>query len=1276
MSEDEESNNEEMSEEEMDKRNTNRNDDEETEEVEEGKELVETDELKHIDNIEKAEKESETFEQMREKMRASVKAKELINVEISSEMREAYLNYAMSVIVARALPAAEDGLKPVQRRILWAMNEMGLHFNKQTKKSGRIVGDTMGKYHPHGDASIYEAMVRMAQDFSLRYPLVIGQGNFGCFTADTKIKLIDGRDLSFTDLIEEYKQGKRNFTFTIDGNNEIKIAEIKNPRKTRENAEILKVVLDNGEEIKCTPNHKFMLKTGEYKEANSLKSGDSLMPCYLKLSTAKNDTKTIGYSMIFQPKLNNWNFVHILSDSWNLENGIYQNNSGRIRHHVDFNKLNNNPNNIKRMNWKEHWQIHYSFTSEKHKNDPEYRKKLAEGRNKFWSDEKNREDYSARMKKRNIKNWQNENYRVEMSKILSEVNKKYFAEHPEKIEEIRKTASAIMKKLWQDPKYKELFHEKIIASNKKRKTNLTGKRKFLNVCEYLKKYNITLDKKNYEAVRENIFGKGFTTWDLALQKYYNNDNNLLLCEINRNHKVVDVQFIKEYKDVYDLTIDNTHNFALASGIFVHNSMDGDNAAASRYTEAKMEEISDELLLDIDKKTVDMMNNYDNTLEEPIVLPGKVPNLFLNGANGIAVGMATNIPPHNLNNTCDAIMTYMENPNCEDKELISAIKAPDFPTGGIVSGEIHRIYTEGKGKLILDGRAEIEESKTGKPIIIITEVPYQVNKADLVEQIAVLARDKKLPDVSDIRDESTKGKVRVVIELRKGSDAKFTLNRLYKYTTLRTSFNVNMLALVGRVPKQLSLRDYIKVFLSHRQKVIRKTKEFDLEKAAARIHIVEGLLVAQSNIDEVVRLIRAAKSKTDAGVSLRTNYNLSEKQVEAILEMKLHQLTSLEFNKLKEEEKDLKELIEKLKKILDDEKEILKIIKKELSEMKEKYGDNRRTKVVSSVKELEEKDLVKKKEVIVTITDKGYIKRIDIEEYKEQRRGGKGVIGSDLTESDFVVKLLTCSTHDYILFFTDKGKVHWLKAYEIPDSAKTSKGKAIINLLSLKDENITSILAVKEFKDYLMMATAKGVMKKIELSQFDSPRKGGIKAIKLAETEDTLIDVKPVKDKQEVLLVTKEGQAIRFSSDDVRPMGRSSYGVTGIKLDGKDKVVSLEVLPMTECEKYSILTISEKGYGKRSAIDDYRLTGRAGKGVINMKVTDKTGNIVTSESVCDGDTIIVTTEQGIVIRTTIDTIRVMGRATQGVRIINLKDGDSVGDLTRVPTDEHIEEIKME
>lgn len=845
-------------------------------------EIIENGNVKEVE-MDEAEREAEELMKKREEIKGLVKAKELIDVEISSEMREAYLNYAMSVIVARALPSAEDGLKPVHRRILWAMNDLGVYFNKQTKKSAAIVGDTMGKYHPHGDASIYDAMVRMAQSWSLRYPLVVGQGNFG-------------------------------------------------------------------------------------------------------------------------------------------------------------------------------------------------------------------------------------------------------------------------------------------------------------------------------------------------------------------------------------------------------SMDGDSAAAYRYTEAKMAKIANELLIDIDKKTVEMMMNYSNTKEEPVVMPGKIPNLLLNGASGIAVGMATNIPSHNLNNTCDAILTWLDNPDCEDKELISAIKAPDFPTGGSVSGDVKKVYTEGKGKFILEGKVVVEEPKKskGKVKVVIVEIPYQVNKANLVEQIALLVRDKKLPDVSDIRDESAKGDVRVVVELRKGAEPKFTLNRLYKWTQLRVAFNANMLALVNRVPKLLTLREYIKVYVGHRQKVVRRTKEFDLARAEKRLHIVEGLLVAQSNIDAVVKLIRGAKTKVEAGIGLKKKYDLSDKQVEAILEMRLHQITSLEFDKLKNEERDLRDLIEKLRKILGDEKLILKIIRKELEELKNVYGDRRKTRIVGSVKELDEHDLVDKRDVVVTITDRGYIKRLDLEQYREQKRGGRGVIGSELTEGDFVKELLTCSTHDYLLFFTDKGKVHWLKAYGVPASAKSTKGKAIVNLLELKGERVTSVLAVKKFENYLMMATRNGVVKKIELSQFANPRKGGIKAIKVVETEDSLIDVKPLKEGQEVLLVTAKGQAIRFKEKDVRSMGRASYGVGGIKLGKKDWVVSLEVLP-TKAEKgFSILTISRNGYGKRTEIEDYRLTGRAGKGVINMKVTDKTGEIVTSESVREDDNIIVTTKKGVVIRTSVENIRVMGRATQGVRVIKLKDKDKVSDLVRVSQDEKVVE----
>ncbi len=816
----------------------------------------------------------ESLAQMKEEFSKNVDAKELIDAEISQEMRKAFIDYAMSVIVDRALPSAEDGLKPVHRRVLWAMHDLGLEFNKPTKKSARIVGDVIGKYHPHGDTAVYEAMVRLAQDFSLRYPLVKGQGNFG-------------------------------------------------------------------------------------------------------------------------------------------------------------------------------------------------------------------------------------------------------------------------------------------------------------------------------------------------------------------------------------------------------SMDGDPPAAMRYTEAKMEKIAAEVLADIEKNTVRMLPNFDNSLEEPKLMPAKLPNLLLNGASGIAVGMATNMPPHNLNDVCDTILAYLEDQNIPIEDLIKLIKAPDFPTGGYVSGELKQIYSQGKGRLILKGRTKIEEGS--KPTIIITEIPYQVNKATLVEEIANLVRDKKLPDVTDIRDESAKGKVRVVIELKRGTDPKFSLNRLLKFTSLQTTFDVNMLALVNDEPKQLNIKQIVEVYVNHRREVVRKRTSFDLDKAEKRLHLVEGLLVAQRNIDSVVKLIKAAKGKVEAAEQLKEKFKLSEKQVEAILEMRLHQITSLEYEKLSSEEKELIELINKFNKILADEKEILKLIKKELSELKKEFGDERKTLIMNNISEdFEEKDLVDKKEVVITITDKGYVKRMDLKQYKEQNRGGKGVIGTELATGDFVKDLLTCSTHDYLLLFTDKGKVHWLKAYEVPEIQKYGKGKALVNMLELKEENVTSVISVKEFKDYLMMFTREGTVKKISLEEFNSPRKGGIKAIDLEGKTDLLVRVKPIKEHQEVLLVSKDGQACRFNSDDVRATGRNAYGVIGMTLNKGDQVVSAEVLPLENKDKFSILTISKKGYGKRSEIEDYRLTSRGGKGVINLAVSDKTGDIITSQCVIEEDTIIVTTAKGIVIRTPVSDVRVMGRATQGVRIIKLQDADSVTDLARVPS----------
>lgn len=811
---------------------------------------------------------------MEDKQINLVPEKGVINTEVTKEMKKAYLDYAMSVIVSRALPSIEDGLKPVQRRILYAMQQMGLKPNTQTKKSARVVGDVMGKYHPHGDSSIYEAMVRMAQNFSLRYPLVYGQGNFG-------------------------------------------------------------------------------------------------------------------------------------------------------------------------------------------------------------------------------------------------------------------------------------------------------------------------------------------------------------------------------------------------------SLDGDSAAAMRYTEAKLMHISAELLQDIDKETVNFIPNYDGSVKEPELLPGKLPTLMLNGATGIAVGMATNIPPHNLTEVANAIIAYIENSEISLDELCKIVTGPDFPTGGMVQGDMKELYQTGRGRMIMRGKLTTETIKN-KEAIIITEIPYMLNKSLLVTQIANLVRDKRVKDISDLRDESSKGKIRIVIELKKDASSKFVINALYKYTRLQDSFNVNFLALVGKQPKILGLRDVLREYVKHRKEIITRRSKFELKKAKDRKEVVEGLLKALKHIDEIIRIIRKSQAP---GEELQKKFEFTKRQVDAILDTKLRQLSSMEHDKLKNENEELKIKIEKLETILGDIQEILKIIIHEVKELKEKYGDKRRTQVIQRITEISEKDLVQKKDVVVTITEKGYCKRIDVQAYREQKRGGKGSIGSNLSTGDFVNQLITCSTHDYLMFFTTRGRVLWLKSYDIPAAEKYGKGKAIVNLLNLKNEKITNVISVKEFVDDLFIATEKGQVKKISLSNFSKPRISGVRAINLPiDGSDNVIGIRIVKKEgQEILLATKKGQAIRFNSGDVRSMGRASYGVRGIKLKGNDKVVSLEVL-----DTQAIITITEKGYGKRTAVEDYRKTSRAGKGVINLKISEKTGDVVTTVSVNDKESIIITTAKGIVIRTSLENIRVMGRAAQGVRIVNLQQGDSATDLVKVPEHEDIKE----
>ncbi len=1192
--------------------------------------------------------------------------------EIVKEMKESYIDYAMSVIVSRALPDVRDGLKPVQRRILFAMNEEGLSYGAKSRKSATVVGTVLGKYHPHGDSAVYDALVRLAQDFSLRYPLIIGQGNFGCFTKDTKVKLTDGRNLDFGELVNENKLGKKNYTYTVTKNGEIAVAEIKNPRLTKRKTKVLEVTLDNGKRIKCTPDHRFLLKNGNYKEAQYLKIGDSLMPAYSRFSSAEDDPNVVGYEMIFQPKHNSWNFVHILADRWNLEYHKYIKSRGRIRHHIDFNKLNNNPDNIVRMNWKEHWQSHYRFTFTKHRTDESYRMKLAEGRKKFWDNKANRDSYSLRMSQRNLANWQKTSYRKKMTKFLSGV-KKYFLEHPEAIQRLSETASKTLKRLRQIPRYRALFHEKIVQSNKRRTTNLTGKTKFLNICRYLIENNLDLNRGNFERIRKNIFGgKSFTSWDKGFEKYYNNNLDSALFDINKNHKVKKVRFLEERADVYDLTISRTHNFALAAGIFVHNSIDGDQQAAMRYTECKLSKIGDEMLDDIQKNTVNFVDNYDGTKQEPQVLPSPVPNLLLNGSLGIAVGMATSIPTHNLREVCDALIYLIDHPKATTEDLFKFVKGPDFPTGGQIfnSKDILTAYSQGKGPVLMRGRAEvIENEKTGKNQIVISEIPFQVQKSSLIQQMAKLVQDKRIDGIRDIRDESDKDGLRIAIDLQKDAYPQKVLNYLYKFTDLQKTFHLNLLALVdGIQPKVLSLVEILSYFILHRKEVVLRRTSYDLEKAKARAHILEGLHKCLGNIDAVIKIIKGSANRDEAEKNLMKRFKLTKIQTNAILETKLAALAKLERKKIEDELKLIRQKIKELTLILNSPARIKMVIKKETEQIKQVFGDDRRTKVnAGQIEEIAEIDLIPQEETIITLTAGGYIKRINPSTYKLQKRGGKGILGMKTTQADIVEHFIQAMTHDDLYFFADSGKVFKTQAFEIPEGSRVARGRGLLNFLEISQKDkilsiITSNQKNREQFRYLVMVTKNGVIKKTIIESFANVRKSGLIAITLKKN-DLLRRVVKSSGKDEIIIVTKNGQAIRFKEKDLREMGRQAAGIRGIRLKKGDEVIGAGIAnsgadPRQKDQKQYLLVVTENGYGKRTEIKNYRIQGRGGSGIKTGKVTPKTGAIISARVIDNEEDLIVISRKGQVIRVVIKQIPKMSRATQGVRIMRLDDGDKV------------------
>ena len=735
-----------------------------------------------------------------------------------------------------------------------------------------------------------------------------------------------------------------------------------------------------------------------------------------------------------------------------------------------------------------------------------------------------------------------------------------------------------------------------------------------------------------------------------------------------------------YEAMVRMAQDWSMRYPLVEGQGNFGSMDGDSAAAMRYTEARMQKITDEVMADIDKDTIDWTSNFDETLKEPTVLPTKIPLLLVNGASGIAVGMATNMAPHNLGEVVDACCAYIDNPECECEELLQYVKGPDFPTGALIYGYegVKEALLTGRGRIMMRARADIETSATGHETIVVTEIPYMVNKADMIKRIGEMVNEKKLEGISHINDESDRQGTRIAIEVKRDASANVVLNTLFKNTQLQTSFAVNNIALVNGRPMLLNLKELIKCFIEHRHDVVVRRTRFDLKKAQERMHIVKGLLIAQDNIDEIIQIIKQSRSTDIAKSTLQERFGLSEIQSTAIVEMRLRQLTGLEREKLENEHAELERQIAYFNDVLASVDMQMQIVKDELQEVKEKYGDERRTEIVYSSEEFNPEDFYADDDMVITISHMGYIKRTPLAEYRTQHRGGVGVKGSATRDEDFIEHIYVASMHNTMMFFTEKGRCYWLKVYQIPEGTRTSKGRAIQNVIQIEpDDKVRAYINTKNLNDaeyinsnYIVMCTREGVIKKTKLEAYSRPRQNGVNAIVIREG-DQLIEAKITSGKAEVMIAARGGKAIRFNEETVRPIGRVGAGVRGIALDEGDEVVGMICIEPDSMQ--DVLVLSENGYGKRTDLDEYRITNRGGKGVKTINITDKTGSLVSIQAVTDDNDLMIINRSGVTIRTEVKQIRLAGRATQGVRIINLREGDAIASVMAVPVSEHEDEV---
>jgi DNA gyrase subunit A len=1232
---------------------------------------------------------------------------------IEDEMKRSYIDYAMSVIVGRALPDARDGLKPVHRRIIYAMNELSNTHNKPFKKCARIVGEVLGKYHPHGDVAVYDSLVRMAQEFSLRYPLVQGQGNFGSIDGDSAAAMrycISGDTLIFTDKgiipikdISNKKEAKISLSvLSYNGKNNHASRFFNSGMH-----ETIEIETDSGYKIRGSKNHPLLCWTSkngmphiEWKLLENIKKNDTLILHRGRGLFSKKDMNLKAYDVqsnlhnikIKTPKTMDEELAFLLgalvSEGSFHQNKIIFNNSDidfytKIKEILlkKFSRTKLYERNIKGNCYQ--MEIY-------HQDTVNFLKRI--GLTNVESDCREIPFSVLRSTKKVIACFLNALFEGEGS-VVYHTDKRYGGKNIELayVSKSKKLISQLKTVLLNfgiattsptvDKRngcfklnisgYNNIlaFRKEIDFFSYKKKLTLSNiniinsKRMSKTDCipliaKYLRnKYALEYVQRNnfdrYNTLKQN-FKKLSTIIDSDDKKLLNSiiDNNYLYNKVKSISK-------SQKEHIYSVKVDSRCHSFVANGFINHN------------TEARLSRISDELLQDIEKETVDFTDNFDGTLTEPLVLPSKFPNLLINGSSGIAVGMATNIPPHNVTESCNAVIAAIDNPEISIEELCSIVKGPDFPTGAEIIGKkgIITAYKSGKGAIKLRAIIDIEKKKE-KNILVVKEIPYQVNKAQLVEDIAALVRDKKITEISDLRDESDREGIRIVIELKRDANPEIVKNLLYNFSRLEDTFGINMVALINNEPRLLSLRSFIINYIEHRINVVRKRCMFDLRKAEERAHILEGLRIALKNIDAVVALIKSSQSGDDAKIALNQKYALTEAQAQAILEMKLQRIAALEQNKINSEFDSLIIVIKELKEILGSDIRIRNIIKDEMREIIEKYGepkDKRRTQIIDVGDEeldYDVEDLIPDEPVVITLSNSGYIKRIPLQSYKTQNRGGKGIIASDLKDNDFIKDIFVAKTHSYLLIFTSKGRLYWLKVYKIPDASRQSMGKAIVNLLELEaNESVNAIIPVKEFdeKHYLVMATRLGTIKKTNLVEFSNPRKGGIIAINLdTENKDALINVVMTDGTRNIMLCTKHGSAARFDESDVRSTGRSSAGVRGIKLEKEDAVIGMII---AEPER-QILTLTENGYGKRTNIEEYRLISRGGKGVRNILCSERNGNVVATVCVKDSDDVMFISRKGILIRTECGQISSVGRNTQGVRLMKLSPGDKAVSMTKI------------